>query len=108
MFERNAIFWLREWRNKPTRKPLVIRGARQVGKTSLVNAFAEDFDCYIKFNLDIKEDLAIFEGVQSIQDLYNTLLFVRGKRRDEGKTLLFIDEIQNSPNAIKMLRNSNR
>ncbi len=79
-----------------------------MGKTSLVNAFAEDFDCYIKFNLDIKEDLAIFEGVQSIQDLYNTLLFVRGKRRDEGKTLLFIDEIQNSPNAIKMLRNSNR
>lgn len=104
MFERNAIFWLREWRNKPTRKPLVIRGARQVGKTSLVNAFAQEFDCYIKFNLDVEEDLALFEGVQSVKDLYNTLLFVRGKRKDEGDTLLFIDEIQNSPNAIKMLR----
>lgn len=104
MFERNAISWLREWRTKSTRKPLVIRGARQVGKTSLVDAFAQEFDCYIKFNLDVVEDLALFEKEQPVQELYSTLLFVRGKRKDAGDTLLFIDEIQNSPVAIKMLR----
>ncbi len=104
MFERNAIFWLREWRKKSTRKPLVIRGARQVGKTSLVDAFGREFDCYIKFNLDIAEDLALFEKEQPVQVLYSTLLFVRGKRKDARSTLLFIDEIQNSPIAIKMLR----
>lgn len=104
MFERNAILWLRQWREKKTHKPLVIRGARQVGKTSLVDAFAREFDCYLHFNLDIADDLVLFEKEQSVQDLYSTLLIVRGKRKDAGSTLLFIDEIQNSPVAIKMLR----
>lgn len=104
MFERNAILWLRQWREKKTRKPLVIRGARQVGKTSLVDAFAREFDCYLHFNLDVADDLALFEKEQSVQELYSTLLIVRGKRKDAGSTLLFIDEIQNSPVAIKMLR----
>lgn len=104
MFERNAILWLRQWREKKTRKPLVIRGARQVGKTSLVDAFAQEFDCYLHFNLDVADELALFEKEQPVQDLYSTLLIVRGKRKDAGSTLLFIDEIQNSPVAIKMLR----
>ncbi len=104
MFERNALRWLRQWRTKSTRKPLVIRGARQVGKTSLVDSFGKEFDCYLKFNLDNAEDLALFAKEQPIEELFATLLIVRGKRKDAGSTLLFIDEIQNSPVAIKMLR----
>lgn len=104
MFERNALRWLRQWRIKSSRKPLVIRGARQVGKTSLVDSFAKEFDCYMKFNLDNVEDLALFAKEQPIEELFETLLLVRGKRKDAGSTLLFIDEIQNSPIAIKMLR----
>ncbi len=104
MFERNALQWLRQWRTKPTRKPLVIRGARQVGKTSLVDSFAREFDCYLKFNLDSAEDLALFAKEQPVEELFATMLIVQGKRREAGATLLFIDEIQNSPLAIKMLR----
>lgn len=104
MFERNALKWLREWKSKTNRKPLIIRGARQVGKTSLVDVFGKEFDCYLKFNLDEAEDLALFAKEMSVQELYSVLLATRGKTKDEGTTLVFIYEIQNSPLAIKMLR----
>lgn len=104
MFERNALIWLREWKARANRKPLIIRGARQVGKTSLVDMFGVEFDCYLKFNLDEANDLALFEKELSVQDLYSVLLATRGKTKQEGNTLIFIDEIQNSPIAIKMLR----
>lgn len=104
MFERKALDWLRSWKAKESRKPLVIRGARQVGKTSLVDAFGKDFDVYMKFNLDDISDRSIFEKEMPVKELYAILLAVRGKMRNEGTTLIFIDEIQNSPIAIKMLR----
>ena len=104
MFERKALNWLRSWRNNKDHKPLVIRGARQVGKTSLVNMFAKEFDCYLRFNLDVEDDLRLFEKEMPVKDLYSLLLVMRNKVRNEGSTLIFIDEIQNSPLAIKMLR----
>ncbi len=104
MFERAALSWLRAWRGKTDRKPLVIRGARQVGKTSLVDVFAQEFDCYLRFNLDVADDLKLFEKEMAVKDLYSLLLAMRGKTKNEGSTLIFIDEIQNSPLAIKMLR----
>lgn len=104
MFERTALSWLRTWRKKKDRKPLVIRGARQVGKTSLVDVFAKEFECYLRFNLDVADDLKLFEKEMSVKDLYSLLLAVRSKTKSEGSTLIFIDEIQNSPIAIKMLR----
>lgn len=104
MFERTALAWLRTWRDKKNRKPLIIRGARQVGKTSLVDVFAKEFDCYLKFNLDVIEDLKLFEKELPIKELYSLLLAIRGRTKSQGQTLVFIDEIQNSPVAIKMLR----
>ena len=47
MFERELLTKLRTWRDKSLRKPLVLRGARQVGKTTLVDEFAKEFDAYI-------------------------------------------------------------
>jgi len=104
MFERNALEWLHNWRDRQDRKPLVIRGARQVGKTSLVNMFASEFDCYLKFNLDDSNDLHLFAKEMSVKELYMLMLASRNKRKTDKSTLVFIDEIQNSPIAIKMLR----
>ena len=104
MFQRNALLWLRQWRVKSSRKPLVIRGARQVGKTSLVKAFSEEFDVFLSFNLDVAEDLALFSKELPIKELYNILLATRSQVKVNGSVLIFIDEIQNSPIAIKMLR----
>lgn len=56
MFERIAIKYLRQWAEKEERKPLVLRGARQVGKTTLVKMFAREFDEYIYMNLEEKEN----------------------------------------------------
>ena len=51
MFERNLISELRDWAAKPGHKPLVLRGARQVGKSTLANQFGEEYDVYLKLNL---------------------------------------------------------
>ena len=61
MFKRNALDWLNEWKHKEGRKPLVIRGARQVGKTSLVKEFGKQFDAFVSFNLEVADDLALFQ-----------------------------------------------
>ena len=75
-----------------------------MGKTSLVNMFAKEFDCYLRFNLDVEDDLRLFEKEMPVKDLYSLLFIMRNNVRKEGSTLIFIDEIQNSPLAIKMLR----
>ena len=103
MFERKAMEWLREWRVKENRKPLVVRGARQVGKTSLVTAFAKEFDVFLSFNLEKPDDHALFSHEMPAKELFDLLLSVRHQRK-EGDILLFIDEIQNSAYAVKMLR----
>lgn len=59
MFKRQIMAHLCEWKDKSNRKPLVLRGARQVGKTTVVNAFGKEFDNYLYFNLDIVNDKAL-------------------------------------------------
>lgn len=56
MFTRSIIKELQDWLIQKDRKPLVLRGARQVGKTTLVNQFALQFEQYIYLNLEFKED----------------------------------------------------
>ncbi len=104
MFYRTAIDQLKAWTYKENRKPLIIRGARQVGKTTIINIFSKEFDQYIYLNLDKSEELKLFENDYSFHDLLMTLFLYANKKRYNGKTLIFIDEIQNSPNAVKLLR----
>lgn len=104
MFKREILEELGKWKNKQFRKPLVIRGARQVGKTTAINMFSEQFDQYIYLNLEKKEDRQLFEQNYPFTDLITNLFIYAGKRRDGGTTLIFIDEIQNSPRAIALLR----
>ena len=87
------------------RKPLVIRGARQVGKTTLVNQFAKQYEQYIYVNLELSEDKQPFENFTSIETLINTLFFLKNKIvAKKSTTLIFIDEIQEVPKALNILR----
>jgi len=87
------------------RKPLVIRGARQVGKTTLVNQFAAQYEQYIYLNLELLEDREPFENFSSIDNLINTLFFLKNKTlAKKSTTLIFIDEIQEVPKALNILR----
>ena len=105
MFERIAIRYLRSWATKEERKPLVLRGARQVGKTTLVELFAQDFDTYIYLNLKERENAELFAADYSFEDLLAGIYFKANKQQDENKrTLIFIDEIQNEPKAVQVLR----
>ncbi len=104
MFYRDIIQELQKWAAKPYRKPLVLRGARQVGKTTAIEMFAKEFDQYIYLNLEKPKEREIFEKDYPFPDLLTTMFVFAQKKRLGGKTLLFIDEIQNSPKAIALLR----
>jgi len=103
VFRRTINSELSKWRDKSNRKPLVLRGARQVGKTTAVKLFGEEFEQYIYLNLELKEDRDIFETDSSISELVDAILFLKDKECGK-ETLLFIDEIQNSAKAVAQLR----
>jgi uncharacterized protein len=104
MITRKLISYLRKWKDEKDRKPLVLRGARQVGKTTLVNEFAKDFEVYLRLNLDKAADRQLFEDYEEINTLISAVYLLNGQLKREVPTLLFIDEIQNSPRAVAMLR----
>ncbi|MBU2446854.1 MAG: AAA family ATPase [Bacteroidetes bacterium] len=104
MFFRTKINDLLQWAEKPNRKPLIIRGARQVGKTTLVNMFAERFEQYIYLNLERPEDRKLFNDTGSSDKIIQSIFLAKSKSITVKKTLIFIDEIQNSSTAMKMLR----
>lgn len=104
MFGRDIIIELRHWAEKRNRKPLVLRGARQVGKTSVVNEFGREFENYLYVNLEIRELHDLFTNVTNVKELLVDLFAIKGLLQREGRTLLFIDEIQNSPQAVALLR----
>jgi predicted AAA+ superfamily ATPase len=105
MFKRNIIAELETWSKKSDRKPLVIRGARQVGKTTVINQFAKRFDQYIYLNLELPNDRQPFEQFNTIEALVQTLFFLKNKTLSKkASTLIFIDEIQEVPQALNILR----
>ena len=105
MFDRIAIQYLRQWAEKEERKPLVLRGARQVGKTTLVRLFAREFDTFIYMNLEEKENAELFAADYSFEDLLAGIYLKANVLQDSSKrTLIFIDEIQNEPKAVQTLR----
>ncbi len=94
-----------DWKNSSRRKPLIIRGARQVGKTWLVEHFsARQFDSFVKIDLEKRRDIhTYFEGNLDPKTIL-TYLELEAGRIIPGKTLLFFDEIQACPRAIMALR----
>ena len=104
MFVRIIETELEKWALNPYRKPLVLRGARQVGKTTVVNRFAEQFDNYLYINLEKLSSKQLVESTDDVKKLLPLLFLYCNKIRKEGRTLLFIDEIQASSHALSLLR----
>jgi len=105
MFERNIITELKQWVAKQNCKPLILRGSRQVGKTTLVDSFSQNFENYLYLNFEKNPSaISLFEKEQEISDLLAEIFLFCNKENKAGKTLLFIDEIQNSEMAITKLR----
>ncbi len=103
MIKRHLLDQLAQWAVKPNRKPLVLRGARQVGKTTAVDLFAQTFDVYIRLNLETPRDKNLFTHHLPFNELLESIFLAKGKSR-QGRVLIFIDEIQYSPEAMQMLR----
>ncbi len=97
--------FLIDWKDRKTRKPLIIRGARQVGKTYLINDFGKKyFDNYLKINLEEYSELKDLFDIKDTKVICQNLSMIFNKPIEAGKTLIFFDEIQAMPNAIATLR----
>jgi len=96
---------LQEWASDSAHKPLLLHGARQIGKTTAIRHLAEDFSSFVEINFEKTPSIAkIFEGDLSIGRILSTLETFTNRKITPGKTLLFLDEIQSCPRAITALR----
>ena len=103
--QREADQDLAEWKNDPGRKPLLIRGARQTGKTTSVRKLGESFDSFVELNFDADPALSeLFAGAYDIPGILSKIEVIAGRRIEPGRTLLFFDEVQACPRAISALR----
>ena len=102
-FNRKIDGELKKWKSSANRKPLVLRGARQVGKTTAVKRFAAEFETFIYLNMDVAGDRQLFENDLGVKELFQMICFEKNIS-PKGETLLFIDEIQNSANAVSQMR----
>lgn len=105
--ERDITPYLEQWRNKDPslRAPLIIRGARQVGKSWAVRDFGQSFDVFVEINFEKHKTFkSAFQGDINIPKLLEKLTLYTGSAFTPGKTLLFLDEIQECPEAIIYLR----
>ncbi len=105
MLKRTADWHLKEWKEDKNRKPLLIRGARQVGKTHAVRRLGEQFENLVEINFELAQDARpIFEKDLHPERILRDLSFYTDQKIEPGKTLLFFDEIQEVPKAILALR----
>lgn len=96
---------LKEWKVSTIRKPLILRGTRQVGKTSVVRKFASEcFDNLVEINLEQESQKKFLEGADNVREFIRRSEILTNEIVTEGKTLFFIDEIQESLEALKLLR----
>ncbi|WP_054560373.1 ATP-binding protein [Croceitalea dokdonensis] len=104
-FKRQVLKNLERWKASRNRKPLILRGARQVGKTTLVKEFSKSYKNHIFLNLEKSADVAVFETYDNVETLVEALFLSNNiSPKEQGSTLLFIDEIQEYPKAIQSLR----
>lgn len=104
-FKRNLLAQLKAWKTGTPRKSLILRGARQVGKTTLIHEFSKEYKYYIALNLELPGDIQFFNEYADARTLIEALLIDHNiPTSEKHNTLLFIDEIQESPEAIGLLR----
>ncbi len=96
---------LLDWKNAEFRRPLLLRGARQVGKTYAAQQLGKQFSSFVEINLETQPDARIiFEKDLDAQRIMRNLALFTRKPIIPGQTLLFIDEIQIVPQAVTALR----
>lgn len=103
---RNALELLKKWKDDSERKPLILKGARQVGKTWLMKEFGRTcYDNFVYFNFDEDDELkTIFEKNKNPERIVELLSLISGKRIEKKKTLIIFDEVQECPNALNSLK----
>ena len=103
---RNVIEQLKEWKNKEDRKPLVLAGARQVGKTYILKRFGEqEFANVAYINCDdnaLAKDLFVQD--YNMQRIILAIGAITGQSIEAGKTLIILDEIQEAPRGLSVLK----
>lgn len=105
--ERSALEQFIKWKDKDNRKPLLVTGVRQCGKTYLIKDFGQrEFEDMVYFNLDGNEGLhSIFDYDFNIKRIIDELEnYLDGKKIIDGKTLVVFDEIQDCPRAIQSIK----
>ena len=104
--ERSILKKLMEWKSSPYRKPLILKGVRQVGKTWILNEFGRR--CYENvayFNFDENEDFKqFFETTKDVRRILQNLMLASGQKIAPEKTLVIFDEIQEAPKVIHSLK----
>lgn len=103
---RNQIEKLINWKNNKNKKPLIIRGARQVGKTWLMKEFGKNYydNCaYINFDNNSRME-QLFSGDLNIERIIQGLKIESGVNIEAKNTLIIFDEIQEVPNALTSLK----
>jgi len=103
--DRDIYKELLQWKNNMNRKPLLLRGARQVGKSWLIRRLGQEFDNFIEINFEEHPEVKVFfeKSLEPNQILINLSNYF-GVRITPGKTLVFFDEMQICPRAITSLR----
>ena len=104
--KRNAISELIRWKDSAERKPIVLKGARQVGKTWLMKEFGQNYyDNFVYFNFDEEDELkSVFETNKNPHRIIELLSMICGEKIEPEKTLIIFDEIQECPEALNTLK----
>ena len=104
--KRDLYAKLLEWKNSSHRKPLVLKGARQVGKTYLINEFgANEYNSFVVLNCDKDPRIAeIFNHGFDVKRMISDIEILSGQRIIPEETLIFIDEVGDAPKAIAALK----
>lgn len=103
--KRNIDQQLILWKEEPLRKPLLLRGARQVGKSSAVRHFGKEFTYFAEVNFERHKAVkSFFQGDIDVHLIAQKIANYINVPIEGGKTLLFLDEIQECPEAIMALR----
>ena len=101
MYKRKIIRFLSDWSKKPHKEALLIKGARQVGKTTIVREFGrKNYKNFVEINFELDPNAkTAFDGKRDTKTIIGNLSLMGYGPFVEGKTLVFFDEIQSCPNA---------
>lgn len=104
--ERLVMSKLVEWKNSPYRKPLILKGVRQVGKTWLLKEFGKRYyENTAYFNFDENEEYRqFFETTKDVKRILQNLILASGQKIEPGSTLIIFDEVQDCPNIINSMK----